>query len=166
MLQAKVDDLHIPKDLLYKSIHPRDREEHGERVVLGQIDWEICGDPYFYENYHLEPQVILETKKVEETWIYYNTTKFSGKRLRLQPGAEFTTQENGVYNIFAWKGRGLFEDCAIEAGKFGDDELLITHDRATKPHTVKNTGRDLLELFKFFGPDINPDCPMIEKRTP
>ena len=48
-------------------------------------------------------------------------------------------------------------------GNFGFDELLVTHDRAVKPITIKNTGKTDLMLLKFFGPDINKDIPMIKK---
>ncbi|NIN64955.1 MAG: hypothetical protein GTO63_09690, partial [Anaerolineae bacterium] len=85
-----------------------DREKRGERAILDHIDWEVSGDPYFYENRHISPQLIDETKQAggEEHWIYYNTTKFSGKRLVVKPGQSFTGQDKGVYNILVWRGQG------------------------------------------------------------
>ena len=44
------------------------------------------------------------------------------------------------------------------------DELLVTHDRAIRGVEVVNTGRDALVAIKFFGPDVNPDVPMITRR--
>ncbi|SIM85396.1 hypothetical protein [Micromonospora cremea] len=37
----------------------------------------------------------------------------------------------------------------------------MTHGVATAPHLVENTGADGLVVFKFFGPDINDDTPVI-----
>jgi len=163
MLQAMVAGKIISKDLLYKDVRQEDREQRGERVILDHINWEISGDPYFFENRHTSPQLINETKQEggEEHWIYYNTTKFSGKRLVVKPGQRFTSQDNGVYNILVWRGQGRYDGHEIEAGNFGWDELLVSHAKATEPIVVENTGTEDLMIFKFFGPDINPHVPMI-----
>lgn len=163
MLQAEVAGKIISKDLLFKDVRPEDRAARGEKVILEQIDWEISGDPYFYENRHTPPVPIAETKQPggEEAWIYYNTTKFSGKRLVVKPGGQFTSVEKGVYNILVWRGKGTFGGYAVEGLNFGHDELLISHDAATRPHLVENTGDTDLIIFKFFGPDINLDAPKI-----
>ena len=174
MLQALVAGKIISKELLFKDVRKEDREKYGERVILGQIDWEICGDPYFYENHHTLPQLVEEaqTRKGrkqeggEESWIYYNTTKFSGQRLVVKPGQPFTSVDKGVYNILVWRGRGRFDGLEIEAGNFDFDELLISHARATVPIAVENTGTEDLEIFKFFGPDINLEVPMIPQYPP
>jgi hypothetical protein len=165
MLQALNAGKIISKELLYKDVRKEDREKYGERVILGQINWEVCGDPYFYENHHLKNILIEQTKQPggEEYWIYYNTTKFSGKKVIVKPGGSFMSKDNGVYNIFVWKGRGKFDGVDIEAGNYGFDELLVTHDRAVSDITIKNTGYTDLMLFKFFGPDINRNVPMIKK---
>ena len=103
------------------------------------------------------------SKPVEtEHWIYYNTTKFSGKRLIVKPGASFTFTEKGVFNILVWRGKGTFDGHKIEGQNFACDELLISHDRAIKPITVKNDGQNDLIIIKFFGPDINMDAPKIK----
>ena len=174
LLQALVAGKIISKELLFKDVRKEDREKHGERVILGQIDWEICGDPYFYENYHTSPQLVEETQTRkgrkqeggEEYWIYYNTTKFSGKRLVVKPGQKFTSVDNGVYNILVWRGQGRFDGLEIEAGNFSFDELLVSYARATVPLVVENTGTEDLEIFKFFGPGINLDVPMIPQYPP
>jgi hypothetical protein len=44
------------------------------------------------------------------------------------------------------------------------DELLVTHDRAVRGVAVRNTGSDEMLVIKFFGPDIHPGVPMIERR--
>ena len=163
MLQALVAGKIISKDLLYKDVRAEDRETRGERAILDHIDWETCGDPYFYENRHTSPHLVEETKQEggEEHWIYYNTTKFSGKRLVVKPGQRFTSVDNGVYNILVWRGKGRYDGHEIEAGSFGWDELLVSYTKATEPIVVENTGSQDLMVFKFFGPDINLDIPMI-----
>nr|MBC8448358.1 hypothetical protein [Chloroflexota bacterium] len=174
MLQALVAGKVISKDLLFKDVRPEDRQKYGERVILGQINWEICGDPYFYENRHTAPVLVEETQTRkgrkqeggEEYWIYYNTTRFSGKRLVVKPGQQFTGVDKGVYNILVWRGQGWYDGYEVEAGNFGFDELLISHARAIEPIVVENTGTEDLEIFKFFGPDINLDVPYIPKYPP
>jgi hypothetical protein len=165
MLQALVAGKIISKDLLYKDVRKEDQATRGEKVILDHINWEVSGDPYFYENRHTAPQLITETQQEggQEHWIYYNTTKFSGKRLVVKPGQRFTSVDNGVYNILVWRGKGRYDGHEIEAGNFGRDELLVSHAKASEPIVVENTGPNDLMIFKFFGPDINLDVPMIPK---
>lgn len=164
MLQALNAGKIISKELLFKDICTEDREEKGEKVILEQLDWPVNGDPYFYENHHLANIIVEESEQPggEEHWIYYNTTKFSGKRLIVKPGQSFTFTEKGVFSILVWRGKGIFDGNKIEGGNFECDELLISYDRAIKPITVKNNGKDNLMIIKFFGPDINTDAPKIK----
>jgi hypothetical protein len=172
IMQARVGNTKISKELLFKDIRPEDRKQYGERIILQQIDWEVSGDPYFYENRHLEPQLVEETAQSggREYWIFYNSTRFSGKKLIVEPGQTFTSVDKGVYNIFVWQGEGRFSGRQICAGKFDldtcQDELLVTHDRAVAPLVVENTGEQELVIIKFFGPDVNQDVPMIPKYHP
>jgi hypothetical protein len=163
MLQAKNAGKIISKELLFKDVCEQYRETKGEKAIIEQINWPESGDPYFYENHHL-PNLFVEESKQDggvEHWIYYNTTKFSGKRIIVKKGASFTFKENGVFNILVWRGSGIFGNHKIEGGNFECDELLISHERAVKPITVKNDGNSDLLIIKFFGPDINKDAPMI-----
>jgi hypothetical protein len=164
MLQALNAGKIISKDLLFKDVRKEDREKIGEKVILDQLDWPANGDPYFYENHHLANIFIEGTKQDggAEHWVYYNTTKFSGKRLIVKPGQSFTSKEKGVYNILVWRGQGKYDGHKIEAGNFECDELLISQERAIKPLTVKNEGKTDLLIIKFFGPDINMDAPKIK----
>jgi hypothetical protein len=165
MLQALNAGKIISKDLLFKDVTPEDRATKGEQAILDQVDWEISGDPLFYENRHTPPVVVEETKQDggQETWIYYNTTKFSGKRLVVKPGHSFQSVDKGVYTVLVWRGKGRYAGFDVEGLNFGHDELLITHEAATKPLTVENTGAGDLIIFKFFGPDINLDIPYLKK---
>ena len=41
------------------------------------------------------------------------------------------------------------------------DELLISFAKATQPLVIENSGSEDLVVFKFFGPDVNPNVPML-----
>ena len=165
MLQAKVGKTDISKSLLFKDVREDDREKYGEEYILQLVDWQVKGDPYFYENRHTPPVLIESTRQTggKEDWGFYNTTKFSGKRVVILPGETFTTRENGAYNILVWRGEGLFGDVEIEGENPEKDELMICYDRAVQATEIRNTGNRELSIFKFFGPDINPDVPMLKK---
>ncbi len=168
VFQSKVDGLDISKDLLFKDVEKSAVTQRGEKAVLDQLVWEINGDPYFYENRHTPPLLIEETasETSQEYWIYYNTTKFSGKRLIVKPGQKVLSRDLGVYNILVWNGRGTADGYDIEAGNFGIDELLITHDKAADGVTYENTGDEDLEILKFFGPDVNNEVIPYLKKYP
>ena len=159
MFQALNAGRIISKDLLFKDVSAQDRQELGERAVLRWIDWDANGDPDFYQRRRIVPVPIVADGGGEEAWIFCGTTKFSGKRLRLAPGARITSVERGVYNLLAWSGIGTIGGHAVTGGRSGEDELLLVHEAATRPHEIVNTGQDELLLVKFFGPDINPDSP-------
>lgn len=163
MMQAKVGDTYISKDLLWKDVRDEDRQKYGEKIILEMIDWETSGDPDFYNKRHTPPKLIKETVqgKNKEYWVFYNTSKFSGKKLYIQPGEKFISRDSGVYSLFAWKGTGIFGGIEITGGNPDKDELLITHNRAVSETEIINTGNEELEIFKFFGPDVNKDIPFI-----
>lgn len=165
MLQALNAGKIISKDLMFKDVRPADRAAYGERFILELIDWDTNGDPYFYENRHLAPIRIDSASQpgAEESWIYYNTTKFSGKRLVVQPGHSFTSRENGVYTVLVWSGSGRFAGHDVQGGVPGLDELLVTHAAGVDAHDIVNRGSEPLVVLKFFGPDINPDVPMLPR---
>jgi hypothetical protein len=70
--------------------------------------------------------------------------------------------KRGVYNLLVWQGRSIFDIFSIKAGCFDQDELLVTHPKATTLHEIQNTGDENLVIFKFFGPDLNPKAPVLE----
>lgn len=163
VFQPNVEGCSIPKNLLYKDIGAIEVKKHGERAALDLVDWEASADPQFYEKRHLFPKPVEETRQgdVFEEWIYYGTSKFSGKRLILKPGREFLSKEAGVHNIFVWKGEGMVGNQKVKANDFDlyycNDELLITCQKAQSGYIIKNIGNQDLWLYKFFGPDINVD---------
>ena len=165
-LQALLNNKILSKETLFRNIRKQDREGLGENVVLGQVDWEKSGDPYFYENYRTVPILIKENSKTEgkEYWIFYNTEKFNGKKLVVNPGKTFISTERGCYNLLVWKGEGTIDGNRVKAKKVFYDELLITYEKAISDIRIKNTSNSSeLVIFKFFGPDINDDVPFIKK---
>jgi hypothetical protein len=161
MFQALNAGKIIPKELLFKDVRAEDRATHGERFPLRFVDWELNGDPDFYESHHLSPVPVVGSlaQDVDESWIFYNTPKFSGKKLVVRPGQRIETVERGVYTVLVWTGQGSYGSLQVRGGAPELDELLVVHAAAVEPHTVENTGDDDLVVFKFFGPDINEDAP-------
>jgi len=163
MLQALNAGKVISKELLWKDVRREDRERYGERFILELIDWEQNGDPYFYENHHMPARLIAPSRQPggEEHWIFYNTAKFSGKKLLVRTGQAYESRESGVYSIFVLDGAGTYGGVDVCAGVPGQDELLVTYGRAIRDLLVQNTGARDLVVVKFFGPDICPDVPYI-----
>lgn len=165
-LQAEVDGIATPRELLFKDIPPEAVASKGERAVLDQLDWEANGDPFFYENHHTPPVLIQESEAGYEEWIFYNSRKYSGKRLVVKPGKSLVSRDRGVYNILVWRGRGEADGLILEGRNAAADELLVTHDKAVEGVSYRNTGTGDLEIFKFFGPGINDDAVPYLKRYP
>ena len=168
VLQSSVEGLDISRQLLYKDVPREAWDEKGEKAVLDQLVWELNGDPYFYENRHTPPVPIDEmtSDAAREYWIYYNTTRFSGKKLVVKPGGQVVSRDYGVYNILVWRGKGTADGHVIEGQNFGKDELLISHDKARAGVTYANTADTDLEILKFFGPDVNNDVVPYLKKYP
>ena len=163
MFQALNAGRIISKDLLFKDVRQEDREAHGERFPLGFVDWQQNGDPYFYEKHHLSPRPTGQVVGggVEETWVFYGSPKFCGKRLVLQPGASTSLVEPGVHSVFIWSGEGRFAGHEVRGGDHCLDELLVSHEAAIRPHEVSCTGREPLVLFTLFGPDLHTEVPVL-----
>ena len=76
------------------------------------------------------------------------------------------TPDAGVHNVLVLVGqRAPTAGSRSQGGDPDLDELLVTHDRAVArrrgpQHRVART----CVAIKFFGPDVNPDVPMIERR--
>jgi hypothetical protein len=155
----------ISKELLFKDVRPADRAAHQERFPLRFVDWDTNGDPWFYENRHLSPQPVDGDRDGRESWVFYNTSKYSGKRLVVPPGSTHGLREPGVYTVFVWSGSGTYAGIEVQGGDPGRDELVVTHDAATREHDVVNDGSEDLVLFTFFGPDLQPAAPRVAGRS-
>jgi hypothetical protein len=164
MFQALVNDRIISKDLLFKDVSAEDRAERGEAALLDWIDWDENTDPFFFENHHTPPVVFREDVGASEAWIFYGSSRFSGKRLELAPGASIVSIERGVFSLLVWSGDGTIGGVEVNAGHHDRDELLVVHSRAVEPLEYVNTGTSPMTVIKVFGPDINPDAPTISRR--
>jgi hypothetical protein len=162
MFQALNAGRIISKDLLFKDVRPEDRAAHGERFPLNFLDWDLNGDPWFYENRHLTPRPVDGAEQADgnQWWIFYNNRKFTGKKLVVRPGGTYTARDAGAYNLLVWSGTGTIGGQEVRGGEPGMDELFLVHEAATASVTVTNTGSTDLVVFTFFGPDIN-DAPML-----
>jgi hypothetical protein len=164
MFQALNAGRIISKELLFKDVRPEDRAAEGERFPLRFVDWETNGDPWFYEHRHLAPRAVgASSGDGEESWVFYNTDKYAGKRLVLPAGGTHTLREPGVYSVLVWTGSGTWAGAEVTGGEPGRDELVVTHDAAVVEHEVRNTGAGELTAFLFFGPDLHT-APLIERR--
>jgi hypothetical protein len=164
-LQAVCGEVHLSKDLLLGSLSRRAREERGEAAVLDWIDWDLNLMADFHTSYHLDPRVIDGGEAgAEEAWLFWGGDKFAAKRLRLQPGARVSRQEAGAYSLFVWRGSVAVGGVALEGGRPGHDELLVTADRAARGVDIVATGGEPVELISFFGPDLAPDAPRIDRK--
>ncbi len=165
VLQAKIGDIRIDKSLLHKDI-PDDRwNSKHEASALDLADWELNGDPYFYENRHLTPikiQGSVQTGGFEE-WISYNTHKFSAKKLTVYPGKTYKSRDKGIYTFFVWKGSGSIDGVPFTGKDVGNDELLVVHEKAASELVIRNEGKEELIIFKLYGPGINKDVPFLKR---
>jgi hypothetical protein len=164
MLQAVLSDgTRIPKEALWKDVHADDRAKLGVNAVVEQVDWQLAADVEYTEKYRLVPTLRFEQSGAgKEEWIYFagDDPKFTGTKVTVSPGKTFVSQDNGAYSVYVWEGGGNFGGVPVKgtADRVGDhaqDELLVTHSRATKPLDITNTGDAPLMLIKFFGPGIN-----------
>ncbi len=165
MFQALNAGRIISKDLLFKDVRPADRQAHGERFPLNFVDWELNGDPFFFENRSTSPQPVAGAAQPggDQAWIFYGNRKFSGKKLVVRPGATYTAVDRGAYNLLVWSGAGRIAGQDVRGGEPGRDELFVVSGAATRGVEVVNTGASDLVVFTFFGPDVNPDAPIPER---
>ena len=165
MMQARTGDVFVDKKLLFKDVRPEDIEKFGEKIILEMINWDVSGDPFFFENRHTPPILIEETKQSggEEYWIFYNTDKFSGKKLVVHPGVNLQAKMKESTIFLSGGAKGVYGGIDIEGENFLMDELVVTFGRSINNLTVTNTGdRDLI-IYKFFGPDVNKNVPKLKK---
>jgi hypothetical protein len=165
VLQARIGDIKIDKSLLRKDIPENLWNSRKEASALDLADWNLNGDPYFYENRRIKPIQIAESLQTGgfEEWISYNTHKFSAKKLTVYPGCSYNSQDKGIYTLFAWNGSGSIDGVPFTGRIPGSDELLVTHSKAVSQTMIKNTGKKNLIIFKLYGPNINPDVPFLTK---
>ncbi|MCL2010077.1 MAG: hypothetical protein FWG71_05970 [Synergistaceae bacterium] len=165
MFQGRLAHKLLDKSSLTRDVPPAELEAEGMMALVRQLDWEANGDPYFYENHHTPPVPVEGSKQPggEEWWIFYNTPKYSGKKLVVKPGQSYFSKDNGVYNILVWDGEGTFGPFDVCGRSHDKDEIMVTHGAALRGVEVVNTGASDLSIIKFFGPGVNDDAPVLKK---
>ncbi|MEI6386618.1 MAG: hypothetical protein WCQ50_08280 [Spirochaetota bacterium] len=164
VFQARIGDIHFDKALLHKDI-PRDRwERDGERSALSLVDWELNGDPFFYENRRIAPIPINAqlASSFSESWIIYNSRKFSAKRLVVPALGRASCRDTAAYTLLVWKGSGHIDSHPLCAGEAGQDEYLVSQAKARGGVEFRNSGSGDLVVFKLFGAGVNPDVPFLK----
>ena len=128
-----------------------------EKSVNKLINFKVARDPNYYRKFHLIPQRVSKPPegRCSERWIYSprTTRKYSGKELRVKPGAKITCHEDGAHPLLIWQGRGVIEEAQVRA-QLGQDEVFVTKETAEAGYTVKNTGSSWLVAYKAFGPNV------------
>ncbi|MFZ4615910.1 MAG: hypothetical protein ACOYM2_06915 [Rectinemataceae bacterium] len=164
VFQARIGDIHIDKALLHKDIPRETWEREGESSALSLVDWELSGDPFFYENRRIAPIPINAqlASSFSESWIIYNSRKFSAKRLVVAPGGSAHSQDAGAYTLFVWRGCGQVDGHSLSAGEAGKDEYLVSQAKAMSRVEISNSGTEDLVVFKLFGAGVNPDVPFLK----
>lgn len=123
---------------------------------LKLIDFKAASKADVVAKHAIEPELHHRAKGSEEHWIFPPrfSRKFSGKRLRLEPGRSCDCEERGPYAVLIWRGQGRVARHDFCAGR-GRDEFLVSAPLAVSRHRYENTGRTALELFKLFPQDVN-----------
>jgi hypothetical protein len=167
MFQGRLAHTLLSKEVLTRDVPPEELASEGLMALIHQLDWEANGDPYFYENHHTPPVPVEGSEQpggqCQEWWIFYNTPKYSGKKLIVKPGQTYVSRDRGVYSILVWDGEGTFGPFAVSGRSHDRDEILVTHNASVRGVKVTNTGAEDLLIIKFFGPDINDNAPILKK---
>ena len=151
ILQAEyMGKLFSKRDFLLKGLRT-------EEDVVKLINFEVSTDPDYYRKYHFLPEPVSKKPDGEcsERWVYSPSTtrKYSGKELRVKPGARITCHEDAAHPLLIWQGRGVIEQTQVRA-QLGQDEVFVTKETAEAGYTVKNTGSAWLVAYKAFGPNV------------
>ena len=169
MLQALNAGRIISKELLWKDVRAEDREAKGERFILELIDWEANGDP-----------VLLRATTISRRSRSRARGRTAARSLDLLQHHEVQREEArgasrllvprastpGVHNVLVWSGPAAPYGGLAGPG-WRPGSWTSCSSRTIEPSRgveVRNTGREDLLVIKFFGPDVNPDVPMIPRR--
>jgi hypothetical protein len=171
MFQSLVEGRAVPWDLLTKDV-PKDKYQDLDYLV-GQLDWEENVDPHFKDHHYLEPVPVGESASegFVDRWIVYGKIHgeelFSAKELTIHPGVKATIKDNGAYGLVAVQGSGTIGKLALQTPamiryqELTEDEVFVTYEAARHGVVVENTGSEPLVTLRYFGPDTNPEAPVV-----
>ena len=173
MYQSLVEGREVPWALLVKDM-PKEKHKDLDFIVE-QLDWEANVDPYFKQNHYLEPIVHTGSDKEGffDRWIVYGKVYgeqlFTSKELTVNPGAKVTIKDNGAYGLIAVQGEGRMNKMRLSSPKMigfhelTEDEVFCTEATAKAGVTFENTSAtEPLVVLRYFGPEVNPDAPVIK----
>ena len=158
-----------PRSCSSRTSGRRTARTHGERFPLRFVDWELNGDPWFYENRHLTPQPVDGSRRRRRRGdlglLQHRQVRREAAR-RARRAARHRLREPGVYSVFVWCGHGHATPgsrCAA-ASRAATSWSSPTTPR---PATTRSStpGSDDLVVFTFFGPDLHPDAPDDPRRA-
>ena len=172
MYQSLVEGREVPWALLVKDM-PKEKHQDLDFIVE-QLDWEANVDPHFKENHYLEPIVHHGSAKEGfiDKWIVYGKVHgeqlFSAKELTVLPGQKVTIKDNGASSVICVQGEGRMNRLKLNSPKMigfhdlTDDEVFVTESAAKAGVTYENTsGVEPLVMLRYFGPEVNPEAPVI-----
>ena len=173
MYQSLVEGREVPWALLVKDM-PKEKH-HDLDFIVEQLDWEANVDPHFKENHYLEPIVHHGSAKdgYLDKWIVYGKVHgeqlFSAKELTVLPGQKVTIKDNGATSVICVQGEGKMNKLKLNSPKMigfhelTDDEVFVTEGAAKAGVTYENTSSvEPLVLLRYFGPEVNPEAPVIK----
>lgn len=175
MYQSLVEGREVPWALLVKDM-PKNKHKDLDFIVE-QLDWEANVDPYFKQNHYLEPIVAEGSDKAGfvDKWIVYGKVRgeqlFTAKELTVNPGSTATIKDNGAYGLICVQGEGRMNGMRLSSPKMigfhelTEDEVFCTEATARTGVKFENTsGTEPLVVLRYFGPEVNPDAPVIKYR--
>lgn len=172
MYQNLVEGRFVPWDFLVKCM-PKDHHKDLDFIV-DQLDWEKNVDPKFKERHYLEPVPVADTgsEGYLDRWIVYGTIDdeqlFTAKELTVEPGVKATIKDSGAHGLVCVQGTGkinrkpLNSPTVIRFNELTEDEYFVTEDGARMGVTYENNSEsEPLVVLRYFGPEVNPDAPML-----
>lgn len=173
MYQSLVEGRAVPWELLVKDM-PAERHQDLDFIV-DQLDWDANVDPHFTENHYLEPIPVAQTTAEGwiDRWIVYGKVRgeqlFTAKELTVQPHARCSVKDGGANSIICVQGEGRINKMRLRSPAMigfydlSEDEVFVTESAARAGVTYENTSdTEPLVVLRYFGPDANPDAPVIK----
>jgi hypothetical protein len=175
MYQSLVESREVPWSLLVKDM-PKEKHQDLE-FITNQIDWEKNLDEHFKQNHYLEPIPVANTASEGyiDKWVVYGTIDkyqyFTSKELTINPGVKCKIKDNGSYGLLTVQGKGKMNGVNIESpsqirfGELSSDEVFCIESAAKDGVVFENTSEtEPLVVLRYFGPEVNPDAPVLRKQ--
>jgi hypothetical protein len=170
--QSLLEGRPVPWSSLVKDV-PKEYH-HDLDYLVNQLDWDGNTDTHFKDNHYLEPVLAAGGRDAgfRDRWIVYGKINgqqlFTAKELTVEPRARCTIKDPGAYGLITVQGKGRMNRLDLECPslirfhQMTEDEAFCTETAAKAGVTFENTSRvEPLVLLRYFGPDANPDAPVV-----